>query len=211
MADREITRRRWQGESPDERTAARRERLLEAGLELLGTEGAAAVTMRGTCRAARLTERYFYESFDSRDDLLVAVLDHVVEGAKMAVLAALATPGEESIRVRHVVTAFTDHIAADRRRGRVMFVAPQEDPALARRGDELVEDFITLMVVALESSSEVPHSKLDVRLNATAIFGAMAYLYQGWLRRRPRVSKERLVEHVSLMIEAQIRVDSAHD
>jgi len=65
----------WRGQSPAERTAVRRQQLLAAGLEVFGTAGWEQSTVRGICAAAGLSERYFYESFTGRDDLLLAVYD----------------------------------------------------------------------------------------------------------------------------------------
>src|SRR5438270_12648428 len=73
----------------DERRAERRERLLEAGLEILGTEGWQAATVRAICKQARLNPRYFYESFSGLDELLVAVFDTIVTDAVAAVVANL--------------------------------------------------------------------------------------------------------------------------
>ena len=58
MTDTEARRtgpRRWRGQEPEDRRAARRTQLIEAGLQIMGTEGAAAATMRATCREAALT------------------------------------------------------------------------------------------------------------------------------------------------------------
>ena len=63
----------YAGVGPGERMAARRERFVEAGIELFGTQGFRATTVRGVCVEAGLTDRYFYESFDSLQALLVAV------------------------------------------------------------------------------------------------------------------------------------------
>ncbi|WP_280503073.1 TetR/AcrR family transcriptional regulator, partial [Nocardia farcinica] len=60
----------WGGTTLTERREARRAALLEAALDLIGEAGAAGVTMRAVCRRANLTDRYFYESFSSRDELL---------------------------------------------------------------------------------------------------------------------------------------------
>ena len=62
----------------------------------MGTEGAAAATMRATCREAALTERYFYESFANRDELLVAVLDDGPEPATGVPPPLLTNPPEAS-------------------------------------------------------------------------------------------------------------------
>lgn len=65
----------WRGQSPAQRTAVRRQQLLAAGLEVFGTGGWQQSTVRGICAAAGLSERYFYESFTGRDELLLAVYD----------------------------------------------------------------------------------------------------------------------------------------
>jgi AcrR family transcriptional regulator len=67
------TGRVYAGIGAQERTAARRERFVEAGIELFGTLGFRATTVRGVCVEAGLTDRYFYESFDTLEALLVAV------------------------------------------------------------------------------------------------------------------------------------------
>ncbi|QTJ66516.1 TetR/AcrR family transcriptional regulator [Rhodococcus sp. ZPP] len=202
--------RKWRGREPEDRRAARHEQLIEAGLDIMGTEGAAATTMRATCRRAGLTERYFYESFKNRDELLIAVLDRVVLGARDTLIAALGTaPGEPRELIRHVVRSFTDYVATDRRRGRIMFVESQSVPELAQRGEQLVKEFTAPIAASLEilSDSAEPDS-LTIALNSIAIFGALAFLYQHWLAGSSRISKRRIVEHVSLVIEAQINVDS---
>ncbi|NDV07401.1 hypothetical protein GXW84_23285 [Rhodococcus sp. IEGM 248] len=64
-----------------------------------------------TGRRAGLTERYFYESFAGRDELLVAVPDRVVLTARDTLITALHTsPTEPHDLIRHVVRAFTDFI-----------------------------------------------------------------------------------------------------
>ncbi len=65
--------RAYGGVAPIERVAARRARLVEAGLALFGRQGLRATTVRGVCAEAGLTDRYFYESFDSLEALLAAV------------------------------------------------------------------------------------------------------------------------------------------
>src|SRR5262245_58267204 len=114
--------RRWRGLDPAERITARREQLIEAGIELMATVGAARISMRGICREAGLTERYFYESFTNLDALLTTVLETVVLAARDHLLDALTTaPLEREPMFRHCVAAFTDYLIEDRRRGRIMF------------------------------------------------------------------------------------------
>jgi AcrR family transcriptional regulator len=74
--------RPWRGVSATERTAERRERLIEAALEVFATRGYSASTVRDVCREAGLTERYFYESFRNREALLAALADRIVDDSR---------------------------------------------------------------------------------------------------------------------------------
>ena len=67
--------------------------MLETALDLLGSGGSDAVTVRAVCREARLNPRYFYESFDDVDALLTALYDDVAEALATAVATALAELG----------------------------------------------------------------------------------------------------------------------
>jgi AcrR family transcriptional regulator len=65
--------RSYGGLALEDRVAARRARFVDAGIELFGTQGFRGATVRGICAAARLTDRYFYESFPTLEALLAEV------------------------------------------------------------------------------------------------------------------------------------------
>lgn len=207
------SRRPWRGVSPDDRQARRREQLIDAGFAIMGTDGAAAVTMRGVCRQAKLTERYFYESFANREELLVAVLEAVAVRTRTMLLESLTeAPAELGGLIRHVVGAFTEFVTADPRRGRVIFVESLSAPELTRRGAELVGEFTGPIGEALRGSA--PGGSVsddsDVVMNAQAVFGALAYLFQAWLSGQVTVARERFEGHVAQVIESVAHVSSAH-
>ncbi|SDE52739.1 hypothetical protein [Rhodococcus tukisamuensis] len=133
---------------------------------------------------AGLTERYFYESFHSRDELLIAVPDRVALGAHGTELAALTTvPEDQAGLVRHVAKAFTGYIAKDRRRGRVMLVASQAAPELTEHGRKLIAEFTAPTPAALEMFRDdaTPRDAVNTTLNSIAIFGSLAFVHQHWL------------------------------
>lgn len=74
-SNKKTTKRTYGGLSEAERIVERRERFLEAGLELFGTVGLRGATVRALCKSAGLTERYFYESFADTEALFCAVYD----------------------------------------------------------------------------------------------------------------------------------------
>ena len=192
--------RTWAGTTLADRRATRRRQLIEAGLELLGSHGTSAVSVRAVCRTAKLTERYFYESFDDRDALLLAVYDQVAQQAHEALVAAVANaPDDVTELVRAAVTSFVELIIDDPRKGRVLLLAPLTDPALIRRGSELLPSFTTLIHDQLPASID----GTDRRLSAVGVTGALTNLFTGYLNGTLDVPRERLVEHcVRLLLDA---------
>ena len=108
--------RTYAGESASDRLERRRRQLLDAGLELFGTAGYRATTVRLLCREARVSDRYFYEQFDSTEDLLVAVYDEGTARLERAVLAALGDrTGEVGDLARRGLDAFLTLVEEDPR------------------------------------------------------------------------------------------------
>lgn len=82
--------RSYGGVPAEVRVAQRRESLLEAGLELFGTAGYQATSVRAVCRQAGLSERYFYESFANTEALLIGVYRRCTDAMHDEITAAMA-------------------------------------------------------------------------------------------------------------------------
>lgn len=76
---RDASDRIYGGQERDERVAERRARLIDAGICLFGSRGYHAITLRTLIVQAGLATRYFYESFDTMESLLVACYDHLMD------------------------------------------------------------------------------------------------------------------------------------
>ena len=83
--------RAYGGLSPQDRTAARRDRLVAAAATLFGSQGLHATTVRGVCAAAGLTDRYFYESFATLEALLAAVYLRLLDQLRARLQQAAST------------------------------------------------------------------------------------------------------------------------
>src|SRR4051794_13053661 len=138
--------RTWAGTSLAERRGERRRRLLDVGLELMGTEGSAAVLVRSVCRAAQLTDRYFHENFADLDALLVAVFDEVVGEFGGALVAAIESgQPDQGALARAAVDAFIDVMVADPRKGRVLLIEPLSSSAIGNHGMAVAPMFVALV------------------------------------------------------------------
>ncbi len=131
MAPTPSTPRTFRGQTAEERVAARRQALIDAALDLIGTTGWSSATMTAICGRAGLTERYFYESFRNRDALLVDLLRGLVSQIEAAVLAAAAEPGlTRRERSRRLVDACLHVLLDDPRLGRVALLEGVEHPEM---------------------------------------------------------------------------------
>ncbi|MFD9890803.1 TetR/AcrR family transcriptional regulator [Amycolatopsis sp. NPDC059027] len=195
--------RTWAGTTLDDRKAVRRGQLVEAGLDLLGTEGSIAVSVRAVCRHAKLTERYFYESFSDREELVAAVYEHVGEQARQVLVDAVRDAPSAAERAENAVKAFVELIVDDPRKGRVLLLAPLTDPALTQRGLHLLPAFAALVGEQLSRGDET-----ERRLVSIGLVGALSNVFIAYLDGTLQVSRERLVAHcVRLVLGAD---DLAH-
>lgn len=196
--------RHYGGVSAQERTAARRERLLEAALQLYGTPGADRVTMTAVCTEARLTERYFYESFHDLEGLLLEVIERIAEEVRVAALAALdEARGEPEVRARAAIAAFVDILTTDPRKGHAAMVASAAVEPFRTRRRELLHRFARL--VAEESKllyGDRAWSSPHDEVTALLFVGGLAELVTAWLSGDVDVSPEMIVDAATYQFTA---------
>ena len=176
-------RGRWSGVPLEDRQALRRDKLIAAGVQLLGEKGGPALTVRAVCREAGLTERYFYESFSDRDEFVRAVYDDVCTRA-MNTLTSAKTP-------REAVEQFVELMVDDPVRGRVLLLAPAVEPVLTRSGGEWMPNFIDLLQRKLSRIGDPVLQKLV----ATSLIGGLTGLFTAYLKGQLEVSRERFIDY----------------
>jgi AcrR family transcriptional regulator len=202
--------RPYRGVSADDRRAVRRARLIEAGLELLGERGWQGTTVRAVCAEAGLTERYFYESFDDRADLLAGVFDRVAAEAAEGVLRAVeAAPHDARAKARAAIAAFVEMLTDDPRRARAMLLESFGDAALRERRAEAIRGFARLVSEQAQRFYDDPIAVDDAELTALALVGGLAELLVGWLDGTIEAPRERLVDHCTELFVAAARVSTS--
>jgi AcrR family transcriptional regulator len=143
--------RPYRGVSAADRTQVRRARLIEGFLDVVLEEGALNATVDKVCGAAGLTKRYFYESFNDLDQLMLAAADEMFGALYDEMVANAEThSGPAESRLRAVVSAVVTRLASDPRRARLYAEAPGH-PALRARRTQAVEAFTTFVNSAVLS------------------------------------------------------------
>jgi AcrR family transcriptional regulator len=197
---------RWAGVSTEDRRAERRELLLDATFELLGTWGWAGTTVRAVCQQARLNPRYFYESFLDLDALVVAVYDRLVAELRAAVKAAVDAAGDRPLdQLRAAVETTVLFVDEDRRRARVLYVEARGCEALNRRRIETGYDVVTFVERdAADRRGAPPAGEHIGRVTAAVLVGGFSELLVAWLDGRIAVSRQQLIDDASALFLALV-------
>jgi AcrR family transcriptional regulator len=175
--------RTYAGVPAAERSAARTRQLLDAGLELFGTQGVARVTVEDICREAGLTKRYFYERFSSFDEFVDAVMGDVLSNLSDRILG-IGGPGGTLESGQAQLAGFVEAITEDPRLARLLLAETfGAEGSLGRLRQQLVHRAVEVMVVDMASSkrAQAATDPGRVRMLAFALSGAFAELLLAWL------------------------------
>jgi AcrR family transcriptional regulator len=99
--------RDYDGKTAAERIAERRERLIDAGVELFGDRGYAATSIRAVLQQSGLRDRYFGESFADLDSLLAAVYSRLIDEEISGCAAAIDKTSGGSEGARAMIDTIT--------------------------------------------------------------------------------------------------------
>ncbi|MGU3432456.1 TetR/AcrR family transcriptional regulator [Actinomycetes bacterium M1A6_2h] len=203
--------RPYAGRSADDRRAEQRERLLDAGLELFATVGASGATMTAICAHARLTERYFYQNFTDKEDLLKHIVSAVSNEVRVAALDALRSPASSvEQQVENAISAFVGVLTADGRKGRVAMIESTALESLRAYRQELLRDFASLVAEqahALYGDRAWPAPRDN--LNAILFVGGLAELVVTWLNGDIEVTPAQIVSAASANFVSTARMPTS--
>jgi len=178
--------RRYSGQSADERSAARRERLLGAARTLIGTQGFPATSVERICAAAKVSTRNFYEVYDNKEAAFLDLYEQIVGRSLGRAVQSLAetTGCPLRDRVPPALLAYLGPMIEDPHAARIAFVEIMgASPRLEKRRLEFRENLVRL--VEAEGSAAVEKGEVtprDFRFAALALTGAANAIIYDWAR-----------------------------
>ncbi|CAJ1506706.1 TetR/AcrR family transcriptional regulator [[Mycobacterium] burgundiense] len=198
--------RTYGGATSGERRAKRQAALMDAALDLIEQSGIAGLTVRGVCTAARLNDRYFYESFRTTDELLLAIFDAQIVLASTAMVAAINDSAPDPVvRARAAIGTGLRHLVADPRRGPLLIESQATEGLRARRRDlikslaQIMSDQGRALLAGLAADAVAP----DLDLAALTLVAGGFDLVTGWLRGELDISREHLEDFLVALVTAR--------
>ncbi|MFI6869922.1 TetR/AcrR family transcriptional regulator [Nocardia sp. NPDC050406] len=189
--------RTWGGRTPEERRAERRRKLIAAALDIWLENGWAAVTMRGVCTRAALNDRYFYEHFAERDELLGAVWDEVcfeVFGELSAVVAEHLDRAPLDI-LRLAVTRAVD--LQSHGHARILFDNHAGSTVLEERRKATLTESTNLLIATARPYLRPGVDETAFRMSVLMGIGGFNELLSAWRLGTIEIAAEQIVDHAS--------------
>ena len=171
-------RKRYRGPDVEARRAERCRLLIEAATEVYGRNGYRHCGVKQVCDAAGLTQRYFYESFNHSDELLIACYEQVARRVRELNMAAAESAGSDPMeRSRAMLRAYFQFLKDEPNLARLMLIdirgiSPEVDRAIERALHASSED----MTRALAQ----PGQHFDEMLQA-GILGGVIHIALHWM------------------------------
>lgn len=200
--------RTYGGESAAERLSRQRQTFMDAGLELFGTVGYRATTVRTLCKQAGLTDRYFYKAFSDTEDLLAAVYTESLDQIQAEVVAAINIGASQQLALSQIDAGLEAFFSAfeNSRMARVCWlevlgVSPRIDALYTDR----IQQFAELLLVlgrAIQPNWSIAEE--ETRITGIALVGAISQSALQWLLDNYRSPRAMLVSANARLIRGLI-------
>ncbi|MGH6646797.1 TetR/AcrR family transcriptional regulator [Aquabacterium sp.] len=191
-------KRSYNGMTAEERQTQRRERFIEAGLEVFGRKGFAAATVRDLCKEAGFTDRYYYALFSDIENLFAATFESVTTELVAALVESFQDP-EEGLRLvaSKALQAFYRFLKTDERRARILLVEAQIFYYSGRLHSTIKDDpYMGLLIPLLQSRYPgLAQSQLDTGYTLKTVLGMVISSAAIWYLDGMHKSVEEAVEN----------------
>ncbi|MGH3431395.1 MAG: TetR/AcrR family transcriptional regulator [Thermocrispum sp.] len=191
--------RRYGGKSADQRRDERRKSLVDTALEIWQEQGWAAVTMRGVCARAGLTDRYFYENFANRDELLATAWDQVRDETTFMILGVVAMRADEPAmeQLRAVLDVVVHHVKEDPARAQILFGDHAGSVVLEQRRRQTVQQATDLLIGLAGRFLREDVDELAFRVNVLLGIGGFVEIMLAWRSGLIDADADALVDHLT--------------
>ncbi len=202
--------RQFKGLSMAERQQARREKLIEAGIEAYGSYGFFSVTVKDICNEAKLTERYFYESFKKSEDLFQTIflklIDELQQNVMQAMMQAMMQASSDPKKMIEAgLSALLTTLRDNPRMARIIYIDAMLVQELHNqatihetmsRFDRMIHAFVMLMMPQLNRSEQ------EISLVSTGLNGYVTQIAIRWVMSGFKHSLEEVLSSCSVVFLA---------
>jgi AcrR family transcriptional regulator len=183
--------RTYGGLSSQQRSQERRARLIDAARALIAELGVAPLTVDLVCQRAKLSKRYFYTEFATKDDLLDACVEELYTRLH-ADMEKVLTTAPLADRVNGVLRTVVHALASSTADARLYMESPGF-PRLRQRQQRAVGEFTKRMAADAMPFTGPPVRSVDRVLGTRALVAGTTELIIAWLHGDIDTDEDELV------------------
>ncbi|MDV8075104.1 TetR/AcrR family transcriptional regulator [Rhodococcus sp. IEGM 1370] len=160
------------------RLDAGREKLFDAAIEVLSTQGYAGLSIASVAAAAGVSAGSVYTHFEGKSDLVVAIFREVCS-REVAAVVAVSGHGSTAERVTAVVQTFAGRALKNRTMAYALLAEPVDPAVDAERlvfRQKFTDAFADAIVAGI-AAGEIPEQ--DVRISAAGLVGGVGEVLVG--------------------------------
>lgn len=205
-----LPNRKYGGLNLEERKKQRREKFLQAGLCVFGSEGYRQASVRRLCQEAQLTDRYFYEACGNLETLLVDVYQQCMTHLSKQILKAVSDEYHKSEDPEAAITAGLDIFFEELENHKVARICMIELEGLNAEVTQLYNRYIEGFAEILRQLAKYafPHMSIpasEQKIIALSLVGAMRQAATSWLANNYDSERSELVSATSKIFTGIIR------
>jgi len=187
---------------------ARQKEITEVALELISEKGIQGLTIKNLAKKIGITEPAIYRHYDSKTDILIAVLDLFKQNTEQLFEKELKHEGKAIDKIEHL---FTKHFASFSATPSLVSVIFSEEifrnePVLIAKIAEIIDKndkILTTIIVDGQKTGEI-RSDIEATYLSTIIIGTLRLFVKKWQFSEfsynlPREGK-KLIESIKLLI-----------
>ena len=187
--------RTYAGMTATQRREERRARLIEAAIDVLASQGWEGATVTAICDRAGLIPRYFYESFQDREALLISVFDSIIDEVSRDIVERGTEDPSVAGLIRVTIDAWLAMASRDPRKGRVAFVEALGSEALMQRRLDATRAFAELLLDrAMSPRPRRRHARTSLQCASLITAGGLIETMIEWMRGNIDLSAEEIAE-----------------
>ncbi|MEN8203157.1 MAG: TetR/AcrR family transcriptional regulator [Bacteroidota bacterium] len=187
---------------------ARQKEITEVALELISEKGIQGLTIKNLAKKIGITEPAIYRHYESKTDILIAVLELFKQNTEQLFEKELNNAGKAIDKIEHL---FTKHFASFSATPSLVSIIFSEEifrnePALIAKISELIGKNDTILTTILITGQKNGEIRTDIEANhlSTIIMGSLRLFVKKWQfsaysYNLPREGK-KLMDSIKLLI-----------
>ncbi|MFD2180011.1 TetR/AcrR family transcriptional regulator [Veronia pacifica] len=195
--------RNYAGVSAQQRAQERKDKLMSAALEIVGTQGFKNATVRTICKESGLTQRYYYEAFENAEDMLIQLYNHELKRLYSHIQTVINNEKKTEEKLRAGLRAYLETLYNDPRIARVILsevlgVSEKVDLAYQTHTNRFVT-FLTVLYKQLVFDSVKKNLNLPYEMFARGSVGAVVFIARNWVMTGYEEDLDKLVDDISFL------------